>query len=94
MFGLITASSGGTSTSTGTSTGTSTTSTTSTTSCSASCAQVFAGCHNHFKTNKGMTCSRAYTICRKDLDNGELANGGCKKKCKSTKTMLALKSSC
>merc|ERR1711997_1282168 len=69
----------------GTSTGTSTTSTTSTTSCSASCAQVFAGCHNHFKTNLGMTCSRAYTICRNDiLDEGRWARDGCKKKCKNT----------
>merc|ERR1711997_818199 len=72
-------------TTTTSSAGTSTTSTTSTTSCSASCAQVFAGCHNHFKTNLGMTCSRAYTICRNDiLDEGRWARDGCKKKCKNT----------
>jgi hypothetical protein len=38
-------------------------------------------------------CSRAYTICRTDiLDEGQLARSGCKKKCKDTKTMTALKS--
>ena len=83
MFVLITA------------TTTTTTTTGASNSCSASCAQVFAGCHNHFKTNKGMTCSRAYTICRTDiLDEGQLARSGCKKKCKDTKTMTALKSKC
>ena len=79
MFVLITA------------TTTTTTTTGASNSCSASCAQVFSGCHNHFKTNKGMTCSRAYTICRNDiLDEGKLS--GCKKKCKGTKKMIALKS--
>ena len=81
MFVLITA------------TTTTTTTTGASNSCSASCAQVFSGCHNHFKTNKGMTCSRAYTICRNDiLDEGRWARDGCKKKCKDTKTMAALKS--
>ena len=59
--------------------------------CTASCVKNFKRCVGYTKV---YGCSRAYTICRKDLDNGELANGGCKKKCKSTKTMLALKSKC
>ena len=39
-----------------------------------------------------MGCSRAYTQCRGDLDAGQMAREGCKKKCKDTKTMTALKS--
>merc|ERR1711997_1167819 len=43
--------------------------------------------------NYGMTCSRAYTVCRNDiLDEGRWARDGCKKKCKDTKAMTALKS--
>merc|ERR1712037_584057 len=80
--GWTTTSSGGTSTGT---------STTSTTSCTTSCAKEFKQCHNQFKGMFG--CSRAYTICRTDiLDEGQLARSGCKKKCKDTKTMTALKS--
>jgi len=59
--------------------------------CTASCVTSFKRCINF---QKGAGCSRAYTTCRTDLNNGEMANGGCKKKCKSTKTMLALKSKC
>merc|ERR1712141_604834 len=81
-----------TGTSIGTSTGTSTTSTTSTTSCTTSCANEFKNCHNWFKGRFG--CSRAYTACRDNLNRGNMARGGCTKKCKDTKTMTALKSKC
>merc|ERR1712045_543413 len=83
--GWTTTSSGGSST--GTSTGTSTT---SSTSCTTSCAKVFKQCHNQFKGWLG--CSQAYTVCRENLNEGNLAGAGCKKKCKDTKTMTSLKS--
>ena len=59
-------------------------------SCSQTCSKAFADCHNHFKGWFG--CSFAYTVCRENLDEGNWANAGCKKKCKDTKKMSALKS--
>ena len=103
MFGSITASSGTKSTTAKPKTTsktqttakpkTTTTTTVTSTSCSTSCGKEFAECHNHFKRWFG--CSRAYTICRNDiLDEGRWARDGCKKKCKDTKAMTALKSKC
>jgi len=70
---------------------TTTSTTTGSSTCSQSCENQFKGCHNHFK-GYGMGCSRAYTQCRGDLDNGQMDRAGCKKKCKDTKTMITLKS--
>merc|ERR1711997_7786 len=55
-----------------------------------SCANEFKNCHNWLKGRLG--CSRAYTACRDNLNRGNMAPGGCKKNCKDTKTMTALKS--
>merc|ERR1712110_1027641 len=70
----------------GTKTTTTSTTTGSSTSCSADCVYYFKQCVGYAKASG---CSSAYTRCRGDLDNGELP-----KDCKSTKTMLALKSKC
>ena len=59
--------------------------------CTANCVYVFKQCIAHAKREG---CSSAYTRCRGDLDKGELSGYGCKKKCKDTKTMKALKSKC
>jgi len=58
--------------------------------CSAACLSNFKRCVGHTKV---YGCSRGYTICREDLDNGQLGSA-CTKKCKAPKKMLALKSSC
>merc|ERR1711997_831106 len=58
--------------------------------CSADCLTNFKRCMG-YRTYLG--CSRAYGICRGDLDNGQLGSV-CTKKCKAPKKMLALKSSC
>lgn len=60
--------------------------------CTASCVNRFKNCVKGAKTY--YSCSRAYGICRGDLDKGEMSASGCKKKCKGTKAMLALKSKC
>ena len=103
MFGSITASSGTKSTTAKPKTTSKTqttakpktttkpTTTVASTSCTASCAKEFKQCHNHFK-GWNFSCSLAYTACRDNLDRGNMARDGCKKKCKDTKTMAALKS--
>merc|ERR1712110_766354 len=58
--------------------------------CTEDCVSYFKQCVNYAK---GEGCSRAYSRCRGDLDKGQLPSD-CKKKCKSTKTMLALKTNC
>jgi len=60
--------------------------------CTASCVNRFKNCIKGAKTY--YNCSMAYGICRGDLDKGEMSASGCKKKCKGTKAMLALKSKC
>jgi len=59
--------------------------------CTASCAQVFKKCTGDQKNIRG-SCSEAFKACRYYINMGYL--GGCTKKCKTTKTMTALKSSC
>jgi len=59
--------------------------------CTSGCVYVFKQC---VAGHKGAGCSNAVSTCRTDLNNGELASYGCKKKCKDTKTMKALKSKC
>merc|ERR1711936_247946 len=61
--------------------------------CTASCVNRFKNCIKGAKTY-GESCSKGYSVCRTDLNNGELSGYGCKKKCKDTTTMKALKSSC
>jgi len=61
--------------------------------CTQRCASVFKQCVQRRKMY-GESCSKGYSVCRTDLNNGELSGYGCKKKCKDTTTMKALKSSC
>ena len=86
MFGLITASSGGNST-------TATPSPPTPSLCTASCAKEFQRCHNHHNKRKGKTCAEAFDQCRGEINTGFhlLANAGCMKQCKSTDEMLKLK---
>jgi len=58
--------------------------------CSADCLSNFKSCLGHTKM---YGCSKGYSICREDLDNGQLGSV-CTKKCKAPKKMLALKSNC
>jgi len=57
--------------------------------CTQACEDVFKKCHND---RKDEGCSRAYGYCRMLKGRGYL--GGCTKKCKDTKKMIALKSTC
>ena len=86
MFGLITASSGGNST-------TVTPSLPTPILCTASCAKEFQRCHNHHNKGKGKTCAKAFDQCRGEIDKGDhrLVNAGCTKQCKSTDDMFKLK---
>jgi len=61
--------------------------------CTENCAYVFKQCVQR-KKMYGKSCSEGYSDCRGDIKKGELTGYGCKKKCKATKTMKALKSSC
>ena len=86
MFGLITASSGGNST-------TATPNPPATSLCTASCAKEFQRCHNHHNNRQGKTCIEAFNQCRGEINTGfhRLANAGCMKQCTSTDDMLKLK---
>ena len=106
MFGLITAFKGKSTTTTSTQTTSKPqttakpkttkkpTTTVSSTLCSQNCVEEFQGCHNFFKTYLSKSCNQAYNICRIQINDGysRLADAGCKKKCKDTKKMIALKS--
>merc|ERR1711936_1381290 len=61
--------------------------------CTENCAYVFKQSVQN-KKQQGASCSKGYSDCRGDIKKGELTSYGCKKKCKATKTMKALKSSC
>jgi len=61
--------------------------------CTENCAYVFKQCVQN-KKMYGQSCSKSYSDCLGDINKGELSGYGCKKKCKATKTMKALKSSC
>ena len=97
MFGLITVSSGGNST-TATPNPPTTTPIPPTTTpiplCTASCAKEFQRCHNHHNNRQGKTCIEAFNKCMGEINTGfhRLANAGCMKQCTSTDDMLKLKS--
>merc|ERR1712110_1000448 len=61
--------------------------------CTQNCAYVFKQCVQRRKMY-GESCSKGHSVCRGDLNNGQLSSYGCKEKCKDTKAMKALKSSC
>lgn len=61
--------------------------------CASTCLDAFKRCMNYFKNNRNKTCSGAYSQCRANVDRGNLTTD-CAKKCKSTKKMTALMSSC
>merc|ERR1711997_643241 len=61
--------------------------------CTENCAYVFKQCVQN-KKMYGQSCSKSYSDCIGDINKGELSGYGCRKKCKATKTMKALKSSC
>ena len=106
MFGLITAFTGKSTTTTSTQTTSKPqttakpkttkkpTTTVSSASCSQNCVEEFKGCYYFFKRYWGKSCNQAYNICRSQINYGyrRLAGAGCKKKCKDTKKMIALKS--
>ena len=89
MFGLITVSSGGNST-------TATPNPPTTTPiplCTASCVKEFQRCHNYHNNRQGKTCPEAFDQCRGEINQGHrrLAKAGCMKQCTSTDDMLELK---
>ena len=90
MFGLITVSSGGNST-------TATPNPPTTTPiplCTASCVKEFQRCHNYHNNRQGKTCIEAFNICRGQINQGfdRLANAGCIRQCTGTDEMVKLES--
>ena len=63
-------------------------------SCSQTCVEEFENCHQFHKTRRGKTCSQAYNICRRQINDGfrRLANAGCIRRCQDTDIMIDLKS--